>query len=374
MKSEDLRQLETLFHRALEFEPGGRAAFLDQACAGDEPLRDRVEALLAANARAGSFMKEPALEVEARALAGEQNESLAGRRIGRYEIIALLGAGGMGEVYLAYDTGLGRKVALKLLPPLFTNDPERLRRFRGEARAASALNHPNILTIYEIGQADGRHFIATEYVDGLTLRQRMERTRMPTGEKLDVALQVAGALAEAHVAGIIHRDIKPENIMLRGNGLAKVLDFGLAKLADGEAPPEAEGPTRALVNTEPGTIMGTVQYMSPEQVRGQDLDGRSDVWSLGCVLYEMLTGRAPFEEKNFGDLVVAILHGDPPSLTDLAPEVPVDVAVLVARALAKRREDRFSSAKEFRDELRRVVRLLDLRADAPSAHAAGAAT
>jgi serine/threonine protein kinase/Tol biopolymer transport system component len=372
MKPEDLRQLETLFHRALEFEPGRRAAFLDQACAGDGSLRNRVEALLAAQAQAGSFMESPALDVEARMLAGDQHESLIGRRIGHHQIVALLGAGGMGEVYLAHDTRLGRKVALKLPPPLFTNDAERLRRFQREARAASALNHPNILTIYEIGQAEGRHFIATEYVDGLTLRQRMERTRMPLGEKLDVVFQVAGALAEAHAAGIIHRDVKPENIMLRVDGLAKVLDFGLAKLTDREAPAGTEGPTRALVNTEPGQIMGTVRYMSPEQVRGLEADGRTDVWSLGVVLYELLAGRNPFAGATTGDCIASILGREPAPLSHYFADAPEALQLIVKKALTKEKEDRYQTVRDMLNDLRLVKQRLEVGAESSrSTSAAG---
>jgi serine/threonine protein kinase len=372
MKPEDLQQLEPLFHRALELEPGQRAAFLDEACVGNEELRSRIEALLLAHAQAGSFMNAPALDVEAKMLARDQNESLIGRRIGHHEIISLLGTGGMGEVYLAHDTRLGRKVALKLLPPLFTNDAERLRRFQREARAASALNHPNILTIYEIGQADGRHFIATEYIDGLTLRQRMKRAQVSMNEKLDIILQVAGALAEAHAAGIIHRDIKPENIMLRTDGLAKVLDFGLAKLTDREAAAETEGPTRALVNTEPGKIMGTVQYMSPEQVRGLETDGRTDIWSLGVVLYELLAGRNPFAGATMGDCIASILEHDPSPLSHSIADVPEALQLIVKKALTKDKEDRYQTVREMLADLRRLKQRLDVGVEsARPASAAG---
>jgi serine/threonine protein kinase len=289
-----------------------------------------------------------------------------------HEIVALLGAGGMGEVYLAHHTRLGRKVALKLLPPLFTNDAERLRRFQLEARAASALNHPNILTIYEIGEADGRHFIATEYIDGLTLRQRMERAQMPMGEKLDVVLQVAGALAVAHAAGIIHRDVKPENIMLRGDGLVKVLDFGLAKLIDREATAETEGPTRALVNTEPDQRMGTVQYMSPEQVRGLETDGRTDVWSLGVVLYELLAGRNPFASETRSDWIASILEHHPAPLSHYCADAPEALQLIVKKALAKEKKDRYQTVREMLDDVRRLKQRLEVEAESPrSASAAG---
>ena len=219
----------------------------------------------------------------------------AGTHFGRYEIRSPIGAGGMGEVYLAHDAQLDRPVALKLLPSDVTQDADRLRRFQQEARATSALNHPNILTIYEIGEADGTHFIATEFIDGTTLRDQMARERMKIDEILDVSIQVASALAAAHEAGIIHRDIKPENIMLRRDGYVKVLDFGLAKLTEPKSPRfDSTAPTRMRGNTSPGMVMGTVNYMSPEQARGLKVDARTDIFSFGVVLYEMLAGRAPF--------------------------------------------------------------------------------
>ncbi|MGH9937069.1 MAG: serine/threonine-protein kinase, partial [Blastocatellia bacterium] len=220
---------------------------------------------------------------------------VAGARLEHYEIISPLGAGGMGEVYLAEDTRLGRKVALKLLPKEFTRHAERVRRFEQEARAASATNHPNILTIFEIGEAAGERYIATEFVDGQTLRERLNGERLAPPAALEITAQIAAALAAAHEAGIVHRDIKPENVMLRRDGIVKVLDFGLAKLT--ERRPDAidrEAPTIAKVNTDPGTVMGTANYMSPEQARGLEVDARSDIFSLGVTLYEMLAGRTPF--------------------------------------------------------------------------------
>jgi eukaryotic-like serine/threonine-protein kinase len=224
-----------------------------------------------------------------------------GTRFNQYEIIAPLGAGGMGEVYLAQDLRLGRKVALKLLPAAFTRDATRLRRFEQEARAASALNHPNIITIHEISECNDEYFIATEFIEGETLRQRLLGEKLPTVIAIDISMQIAAALATAHVAGITHRDIKPENVMLRRDGYVKVLDFGLAKLTEKQpsaATIDSEAATLAKVKTDPGTVVGTPQYMSPEQARGEELDGRSDIFSLGIVLYEMLAGRAPFEGVN----------------------------------------------------------------------------
>src|SRR5229473_2966041 len=224
----------------------------------------------------------------------------AGTKLGRYEIVSQLGAGGMGEVYLALDTKLDRKVALKILPSDVAANLERMRRFVQEAKAASALNHPNIITIYEVEQIDSVNFIATEFIDGETLRQRMRNAPMKLGEVLDVAAQVASALAAAHAAGIVHRDIKPENIMVRRDGIVKVLDFGLAKLTERSSPAlvDTEAPTRAAIKTEPGVVMGTAIYMSPEQARGLQVDARTDIFSLGVLIYEMVAGHLPFEGSN----------------------------------------------------------------------------
>src|SRR5436309_6350348 len=247
--------------------------------------------------------------------------------ISRYRIIEKLGAGGMGDVYLAEDTRLGRKIALKLLAEELTQNRDRLNRFDQEAYAASALNHPNILTIYEMGDEGGRHFIATEFVDGKTLRTRLSGAPMELSEVLSVAIQIAGALEEAHAAGIIHRDIKPENIMIRRNGHVKVLDFGLAKLTEAsvsENETNTQAITRALVQTEAGVVMGTSQYMSPEQARGKPIDARTDVWSLAVVLYEMAAGRPPFAGETKTDVIVSITKTDPLPILRFAPNVPAE--------------------------------------------------
>ena len=312
MTPERWQRVKETFQSALDRVPGERAAFLTGACVGDDPLRKEVESLLASHERDGSFIDSPAYQGAAAMLETEQQLE-AGQKIGHYEILSTLGKGGMGEVYLARDTKLDRKVALKLMPSAFTKDRERLRRFEQEARAASALNHPNILTIHEIGEVNDRRFIATEFVDGETLREKMIDGPLKIADALKIAEQIASALAQAHGAGIIHRDIKPENIMLRRDGIVKVLDFGLAKLTE-QKEVGAEDATRQLVQTSAGVVMGTVAYMSPEQARGLATDERTDIWSLGVVLYEMLAGRAAFEGPTTSDLIVSVLEREPPPL------------------------------------------------------------
>jgi serine/threonine protein kinase/Tol biopolymer transport system component len=275
-----------------------------------------------------------------------------GKRLGRYEIRSPLGKGGMGEVYLAQDTTLRRPVALKLLPAKFTEDTDRLQRFELEACAASALNHPNIITIHEIGQEDSVHFMATEFVEGETLRLRLHRTQLKLSEALDIAAQTAAALSAAHAAGIVHRDIKPENIMVRPDGYIKILDFGLAKLT--ERPNEvfdSQAPTMARVATDPGTVMGTAHYMSPEQARGLPIDSRTDIWSLGVVLYEMVAGRVPFSGETTSDVIVAILDREPPPLSSIE-EVPAELQRIVRKALSKDREERYQTVKDLLIDLK----------------------
>jgi serine/threonine protein kinase/TolB-like protein/Tfp pilus assembly protein PilF len=283
---------------------------------------------------------------------------LAGTHFGRYEIRSPIGAGGMGEVYLAHDAQLDRPVALKLLPADVTQDEDRLRRFQQEARATSALNHPNILTIYEIGLAEGTHFIATEFIDGITLRDQMARSRMKIDEVLDVSLQVASALAAAHEAGIVHRDIKPENIMIRPDGYVKVLDFGLAKLTEERVNTSPYALT--LAETGPGIVIGTVTYMSPEQARGLRVDERTDIFSFGVVLYEMLAGRAPFGGPTPSDVIVSILDRQPQPLAYHLREVSPEMQRIVSKALAKEREERYQSIKDMLADLRGLKRGIEL--------------
>src|SRR5437879_5455362 len=286
--------IEEVFLAAVEQEPEQVSAFLDTACGGDDGLRREVEALLASDQRAGPFIEKSTVSLAAKIIQNQQADSLVGQTIGHYKISESIGTGGMGEVYLATDIVAGRKAALKLLPMRFTGDPERLKRFQQEAHAVVGLNHPNILTVYEIGEDHSIHYIASELIEGETLRDRLTRGPMQLSEAVDVAIQVASALAAAHNAGIVHRDIKPENIMLRPDGYVKVLDFGIAKLAEQEVP--ATMPTDEallLVETNLGSILGTVRYMSPEQTFGAEVDKSADSWSLSVVHYEMVTGHAP---------------------------------------------------------------------------------
>jgi eukaryotic-like serine/threonine-protein kinase len=287
---------------------------------------------------------------------------MIGKTLSHYQVTEKLGAGGMGEVYLAQDTQLRRKVALKLLPAQFTKDEDRLRRFEQEAYAASALNHPNIITMYEIGQVGDSHFIATEFIDGQTLRQQMT-SRMRLTEALDVVIQVATALAAAHAAGILHRDVKPENVMLRPDGLVKVLDFGLAKLAERSSPrTSTEAPTAAQIDTDPGTVMGTAQYMSPEQARGLKVDGRTDVFSLGVVLYEMVAGRAPFDGATAADLIISIVEKEPAPLSRYSPGIPAELQRIVSKALRKDREARYQTVKDLLIDLKSLREELEFEA------------
>ena len=361
MRPEDWRRIKPLLQSTLEREPGQRAAFLAEACAGDEALRHEVESLVACHEQAGSFFEVPAYELMAETLAADRPAALVGKKLGPYEILFPLGVGGMGEVYLAEDMRLGRKVALKILSPAFTEDEERLSRFIREAKAASALNHPNILTVYEFGQAErGLHFIATEFIQGQTLRERMAGTRMRLSEVLDVATQVGCALEAAHQEGIVHRDIKPENIMIRRDGYAKVLDFGLVKL---EVRGAAGSSAARLVDTKPGVVMGTTLYMSPEQARGLEVDARTDIWSLGVVLYEMTGGRVPFEGATSSDVIASILKTEPEPLTRHRSETPAELQAAVTKALAKDTEERYRTITELLADLRRLRQRLELEAE-----------
>jgi serine/threonine protein kinase len=352
---ESRQQLEELFHEALSLEPQERAEFIARARTSDPQLADAVQSLITAHEKSGSFIDAPAFEAAAELIADSQPALMAGQILGHYQIVSPLGKGGMGDVYLANDPKLDRKVALKLLPPEFTNSKERLRRFVQEAKVVSSLNHPNIITIHEIGEAEGAHFIATEFIDGQTLRQHIALGRMKLIDILDLSIQAANALHSAHAAGIVHRDIKPENIMVRPDGYVKILDFGLAKLSEklGQSKSAASNiDTMVKAYTNPGTVLGTVKYMSPEQARGQVLDERTDVFSLGVVLYEMSAGRIPFSGETSVDTLVSILEKEPAPLDQYSPETPSEFQRIVSKALRKDREERYQTIKDLLIDLK----------------------
>src|SRR5438034_3073194 len=289
---------------------------------------------------------------------------VVGTSLNQYKVVARLGSGGMGEVYLAEDARLRRKVALKLLYEDVTKNGDWVRRFEQEARAASALNHPNIITIYEVGQTGESHFISTEFIEGETLRQHLKQNPITITEVLDIAIQVSSALVAAHAAGIIHRDIKPENVMLRPDGYVKVLDFGLAKFTEqrsfGASGSDPEAATEAAVNTNPGMVMGTVCYMSPEQARGTQVDARTDIFSLGVLLYEMLSGRLPFEGTTANEIIVSIIEKRPRPLSRYTPEVPPELERIVGKSLSKKKDDRYQSLKDMLIDLKSLKRQLEL--------------
>ena len=340
MERDRWQRVEEVYLWVLACPPGERAAVLDETCSGEADLRREVESLLAAREEAaGDFLSPDDLPDHIAQLSFEIASPAAGTRLGDYELLELLGAGAMGEVYRARDTRLGREVALKILPRQLTSDPVRVARFQAEARAASALNHPNTVTIYEIGKAAGTWFIAAELIDGVTVRERMKSGRLAPEEMLAIALQCAGALEAAHLAGIVHRDIKPENIMIRRDGAVKIIDFGLARIVEPR-------PEWALDATQTGSVMGTPRYMSPEQARGQKLDARSDIFSLGAVVAEMATGRPAFPGYTTPEVFAALLATEP-DLTDAGAWDPT-----ISKALAKDPAARYQTMAEFASDLR----------------------
>jgi WD40 repeat protein/serine/threonine protein kinase len=348
------QQIEELFHAACELDPEARVAFLDSKCGNDTSLRREVERLLAGVHQQVDIIDNPPIQDAFRLITADRDDFLAGQMVNQYSLIARLGEGGMAEVYLAEDTKLQRKVALKLLPRFLSQDEDRVSRLQKEARAASALNHVNLITVYDIAQADSLHFIAMEFVPGQTLRQQMRGARMPLREALDAAIQIASGLAAAQQAGIIHRDIKPENIMLRDDGCVKILDFGIAKLK--EHPPSPEpGPERSFEGQPgPSELWGTVSYMSPEQARRQPLDHRTDIFSLGVLLYEMVTGKPPFEGETAAGVLASVLNDEPQPVAERRRSAPVALETIIRTALKKNREERYQSANELLGDLERL--------------------
>lgn len=354
MNAELWQKVDQIFQGVVELAPAQRATFLDEACSHDKQVRSEVESLLKVDSFDWEFIETPALESAAFFIADDHPQLLPDENVAHYKIVRPIGKGGMGEVYLARDPTLNRNVALKLLPLEYTRNKDRLTRFQREAQAASALNHPNILTIHQLGLVEGQHFIATEFIEGETLRAHINSGRIDYRIAIDLMIQIVSALAAAHRVGIVHRDIKPENIMLRPDGYIKVLDFGLAKLADSRfiagatVFDSAAGP----VDVSSGLFMGTIRYMSPEQARGLHVDARSDIFSLGVVLFEMLTGTQPFTAKDKTKLVESILQDESPPLRAYLDEVPDRLEAIIAKCLAKKKDERYKSADELLADLK----------------------
>jgi eukaryotic-like serine/threonine-protein kinase len=366
------KQIKDVYDRVLDLSGEECESILAEACAGDADLRREIESLLAAHKDAGTFLQAPAIEVSAREIVADNfistvaaispaAPSLIGWELANYRIISLLGKGGMGEVYLAQDTTLRRKIALKILPAKFTADEDRLKRFVQEAQSASSLNHPNIITIYEIGHVNNVHFIATEFIDGQTLRQLITESSLTLRDALDLATQIASAMAAAHAAGIVHRDIKPENIMVRPDGLAKILDFGVAKLTESPTTTTVLDIQSSIANemsTKSG-VLGTPQYMSPEQALGQKVDTRTDIFSLGIVLYEMITGTMPFGGESMPDVIESILSSEPLPLPHYLPAVPHELEQIVEKTLRKDRKMRYQTVKDLQLDLKNLKENLE---------------
>jgi eukaryotic-like serine/threonine-protein kinase len=361
MTPERWKQVKDLFEQARALDPRSQPSFLDAACADDMSLRSEVEMLLSGEHLAGSFIESPPFEAAASVVIEQQVGLLAGRVISHYRILRSLGAGGMGEVYLAEDIQLKRRVAVKFLLPESAGDERASGRFIREAQAAATLDHPNICSVYEVGRDDGLHYIVMQYIEGETLAARIRRKPLDTQQSLDIAIQVADALAEAHSHGIIHRDVKPQNIMITPRSQAKVLDFGLAKLFDdpGAQKSPAETTAAQAPDTDSGAVMGTAAYMSPEQARGKTVDARTDIFSFGVVVYEMITGRAPFEAPTFAQVIAAILEKDPPPLSSYAPLTPAELQQIVDGALSKDTGRRYQSMAQMAGDLRDLKRQLD---------------
>jgi eukaryotic-like serine/threonine-protein kinase len=354
VKSDRWNDVEPIVRAALERAPHERMAFVADACAGDGELRRQVESLLSHDAATDTFLSTPAAALIA---AAEAEAPFIGRQLGTYTILELLGSGGMGEVYRARDRELDRDVAIKILPALFTNDSDRLARFEREAKILAALNHPHIGAIYGLERVDGVPALVLELVEGPTLAERLSQGALTIKDALGIATQIGDALEAAHRQGIIHRDLKPSNIKTTDSGLVKLLDFGLAKGVDhNESRPSSDELTTATTTSRPGAIMGTAAYMSPEQARGEPVDARSDLFSLGAVLYEMVTGRPAFSGDTASSILTAILNNTPPAPRSINPSVPISLEHLVLRLLAKDRRARPQRASDVRDDLQRLIR------------------
>ena len=356
MHFEKLHQIEQIYHAVLETPVGERSRFLEESCGADFALRAEIESLLSFEENSGNILDSSPQSLLEEVFTDLLYSNFIGKKINQYEILSLLGEGGMGTVFLAEDTKLERKVAVKFLADKFDGDLNILKRFFREAKSASALNHPNIITVYEIGEFENKPFITTEFIDGITLREFLTWKIPSIGEILDIALQICAALSTAHEAGIIHRDIKPDNVMIRRDGIVKVLDFGLAKPSRDYREIDLEARTKANISTVHGLILGTPQYMSPEQARGKKADARTDIWSFGVLFYQMLTRKLPFEGETTSDIIAAILKSEPPPLTRFVANIAPDLEKITLRALQKKPNDRYRNIDQFADELKNFRR------------------
>ena len=350
MDSTKFKEIEKIYQAALEISPEKRRAYLREVCGDDDELRKEVESLLSFDTPSDQLINKTPELLAAEMFSEMKQTDFEGKEIDQYEIISQIGKGGMGTVYLARDKSLGRKIAIKFLDKKFSQDQDRLQRFFLEARTASALNQPNIITIYQIGEVDDHHFIATEFIEGKTLRQIIENEPLKLMSVVEIAIQIASALKAAHDAGIIHRDIKPDNIMVRPDGLVKVLDFGVAKLSE----QEFEDGISIRIETQQGMIIGTVDYMSPEQAGGEKVDTLTDIFSFGVVLYYMLAGKLPFEGESPSEIMSSILTKEPKSLDEFDENIPAELITIVKKALEKDKEKRFQTADEMLEELKQI--------------------
>jgi len=339
MTPERWQQIQDVLEKALELASEQRSAYLNQACSSDPSLRQEVETLLASSDGVRSSFLQPSPSTQRVSLT-------SGTKLGEYEVKSMLGSGGMGEVYRARDSRLGRDVAIKVLPSSLSADSERLRRFEQEARAAAALNHPNILAVFQMGTYEGAPYLVSELLEGETLREQIKRGRLSLRKAIDYAMQIARGLAAAHEKGIVHRDLKPENLFVTKDGRVKILDFGLAKLTQPQSSSEHSSPT-LTEETEAGVVMGTAGYMAPEQVRGQKADNRADIFAFGTILYEMLAGKRAFQKPTSAETMTAILNEDPPGISQIAKDVSSAMQRVVQRCLEKNPEQRFQSASDL---------------------------
>jgi eukaryotic-like serine/threonine-protein kinase len=364
------QKVKEIFDAALEREPPQRAKFLDEICGGDDDLRREVESLLASFAEADSFLETPAVAAEPDLNETERLQTSIGAKLAHYEIVRQIGAGGMGEVYLAKDKKLDRRVAIKILNGKFNQQQSNVERFIKEAKAASALNHPNILVIHEIGESGAAKFIVSEYVEGKTLREILNGKTLTLAETLDIAVQIASALSAAHSSKIVHRDIKPENVVVRPDGLVKILDFGLAKLVEDKTKSlvDLEQSTARQNETSKGVILGTVNYMSPEQARGQKVDERTDIFSFGVLLYEMITGRTPFAAASVSETFANLINKEPPPLARFAENVPPELQRIVAKTLRKNRDERHQTMKGVAGDLKDLRHALAIEKHLEKSH------